>query len=309
MTLYGFGYNLHELYKTRKIKSFVKLLIGTSHKEEVALLDRSKDLCLGAISGLQGLFTNKRKLDRFGYLQFMEKINSAGIDGNAFDVPGQTLMFAKTVIGLDGLMGVAKAQKFDNAKDTFRFIEYLVNENGPEYEEYVTKQITLIGRWLAKNNFDYGHLFHDYLANKTKRDNVATRVSHTLYQQIFEDSARALNDYLEQNKMKLRVVWPTSTNQLRYIGTAQRHCVGGQYYAENCQRGSNIIFATKVDGKLSQGITFQFETGTNRLLQAEGFARRSPSESEIAQGKELFDWILSHKANENHKWPPLAIAS
>ena len=289
-SLFDMGYNLAELASIHKIKQFVKTCINSAHKEEVAFLLRgmtceaenqetqlnTRHLGLSALSAIQGLFTQDRKMDRHNYLLFMTWVNENDIFPSAFECAADTLIDAEKTIGLDGIKSVLIEQNAHTtkrapaARDTFLFISELVTHDEPEAVE---KQTKLINRWVAKNADSYCEMFHDYLMNKCKRDNGRDILPANFYQMIFSSTAEEINEELKKEKSNVRLYLPNNTAQLNTIGNVQRHCVGGGFYANKCVNGHNTIFAMKIDGTLKHGYTFQFDTVTRSLLQAEGFCR------------------------------------
>lgn len=290
-SLFEMGYNLSELASMHKVKQFAKTCINSAHKEEVAFLMRgmtcledesqekrlnTRHLGLAALSAIQGLFTKERKMDRHNYLLFMTWVNEHEIFPSAFECTADTLIDAEKTIGLEGIKAVLVEQNAKStkrapaARDTFLFISELVTHDEPEAVE---KQTKLINRWIAKNADSYDEFFHDYLMNKCKRDYGREIVPANFYQMIFTATAEEINEELKAEKSNVRLYLPNNTAQLSTIGNVQRHCVGGGFYANKCVNGHNTIFAMKIDGTLKHGYTFQFDTITRALLQAEGFCR------------------------------------
>lgn len=311
-TLFEMGYNLKELVSYKKIKAFVRACINSTHKEEVAFLLRgmtcnedesidkkvdARHLGLSALSAIQGLFTKSQKMDRHNYLLFMAWLNEHNIFPSAFECAANTLMDVEKTIGLDGIKSVLIEQNalhFKRAtasRDTFLFISELVSHDEPEAVE---KQIKLINRWLAKAGNTHDELFHDYLMNKCKRDFGREIVPANFYQMRFISKAEVINKELKEGDFNYRIYLPKNTAQLATIGNVQRHCVGSSFYANNCVNGHNIIFAIKIDGTLKHGYTFQFDTNTGALLQAEGFCRSEVPDEYVKLAK---DWITKLTGN------------
>jgi hypothetical protein len=312
-TLFSMGYNLKELVNCKKTKAFTQTCINSAHKEEVAFLLRgmtcsedenqekrlnNRHLGLSALSAIQGLFTKTRKLDRHNYLIFLKWLNEEYIFPSAFECTANTLMDAEKTIGLDGIKWVlleqnAKhAKKASGARDTFLFISELITH---ENQEATDKQIKLINRWLDKESNSYDELFHDYLMNKCKRDFGREIVPANFYQMFFVTKAEEINEELKKSGKNIRLYLPENTAQLATIGNVQRHCVGSSFYADKCVNGHNIIFAMKMDGALKHGFTFQFDTNTSALLQAEGFCRADVPDEYVAIAKKWITRLLGEK--------------
>lgn len=270
-TLLAQGYDPEALYATRKIKHTLNTLIGSSHKEEIALFERSKAICTSTFSALQYIFTDQNgKLDRHNYLLFLSKLNALSVDGEAFNIAGPALRICKDVIGLDGLLRVAELQNTDGCRDTLTFLNSVL---ASPYEEEMERQIKLVQRWLKKYD-TYGDMFHDYLKNKERRDGGAPPMMH-FYQRTFSHLVDEINHKLENLpiKDKVSVSLPENSFELAAIGRSQRHCVGGHHYASGCASGQYVIFGLKVNGSMKHGFTFQFNRTTGTLIQQEGFAR------------------------------------
>jgi hypothetical protein len=312
-TLFSMGYNLKELVNCKKTKTFIQTCINSAHKEEVAFLLRGmtcsedkdqeerlndKHLGLSALSAIQGLFTKTRKLDRHNYLIFLKWVNEQSIFPSAFECTANTLMDAEKTIGLDGIKSVLIDQnakivrKASGARDTFLFISELVTH---ENQEAIDKQIKLINRWLDKSDNRYDELFHDYLMNKCKRDFGRESVPANFYQMFFVTTAEEINQELKKSGSDIRLYLPENTAQLATIGNVQRHCVGSSFYANKCVNGHNIIFAMKKNGALKHGYTFQFDTNTGALLQAEGFCRAGVPDEYVAIAKKWISRLLAKK--------------
>jgi hypothetical protein len=292
-TLNQFGYNLRQLFNTKKSKVFVRTLIGSAHKEEVTLFTDASTCVVSSISALQYIFTKQRKLDRYTYLKFLTQFNQAirldkhsamKLDGGVFDVTGNALALAVKTIGLDGIMKVAQSQDTISARDTFNMIAAIVDS---EYEDETEKQIKLINRWINKNQI-YTVTFHDYLCNKEKRDMGLPAPLSEFYQSRFSPMVKVINSQLAEmkNEQELSVYLPENWSQLRRIGTSQRHCVGGYSYAQQCTSGRSTIFTIMLGGAMKHGFTFQFDSHSHVLLQSEGFCRaRAPEHLVLLAGK------------------------
>jgi hypothetical protein len=306
-TLAEHGYNLAQLFDTVKTKQFVRALIGTAHKEEIAFFMNATSCVLSSISALQHVFTCGHKLNRHGYIEFVTQFNNLiradlrqdlgiKVDGGVFDLTGNDLQLAIDTIGWDGVLSVIRNQDTIHARDTLVMIANITHS---EYEEETARQIKLVNRWLVKQikiNLDndngqneYNHLFHDYLANKQVRDEGVPALAAPFYQAHLMGMMDDINAQLKarNDEQVLSVFLPANTAELRRIGTAQRHCVGGKNYADQCTSGRSVIFAIKVGGSLKHGFTFQYDAHSQALIQAEGFSTCKPAEHLIKLSKRI----------------------
>jgi hypothetical protein len=297
-TLAEYGYNIAQLFDMVKTKQFVRALIGTAHKEEVTFFIQAQTCVLSSISALQHVFTRGQKLDRHGYIEFITQFNkftrndmredlATKIDGGVFDLTGNNLQLAINAIGWDGVLNVVRNQGTIAARDT---LNMLASVTYSEYEEETARQITLVNRWLVKEvhlncindnkQNEYNSCFHDYLAKKQVRDDGVPALAAPFYQTRLNSLVDGINAQLKARNYEqvLSVFLPANAAELRRIGTAQRHCVGGKNYADQCATGRSVIFAIKVGGSLKHGFTFQYDTHSQSLIQAEGFSASEPAE-------------------------------
>lgn len=292
-TLMEHGYPLSLFLDTCKSKQTLSLLIGSSHKEEISLYQRSPTLCLNAFSVLQNHFVNTTtgKQNRHGYIQFLTEVNKLNVDGSAFELNVNNFNLAVETIGYKGVLETLASQAPPAARDTLNFIAELVS---CECEVQKERQQKLIQRWLSKNQ-DHDCFFHDYLKNKSSRD---TKITHNpvFFQKRLEENVNAVTDFLDVNNREsdIEVCFelPTDGFELSRIGRAQRHCVGSKAYADACASGRAIIFSLYPKSKgLKHGFTFEFNRHSKALVQAEGFARATPNESFTTLAKRCFELL------------------
>jgi hypothetical protein len=284
------GYEYSALFNAKKLKDVSRALIGTAHVEEIRMLF-SDDHMRGirTINLLQIAFTDTRryKLDRHRYLQFLKVFNDFKIGTWIGEVAPEIFNFANKIIGLNGLITLEIHSR--HPADTIRMLYYTAHSDIPDEQE---RTITQIYRWLNKNK-SMGDAFHNYLMKKEKRETRETKINTPFYQSSFEQKVRDINIELSDESFVMTL--PINHKELKRIGHEQKHCVGGQHYANECISGSSIIFALSPlkEGKadLRHGYTFQFKRNGS-LNQAQGFANSIVDKGMVEKARELYDSVF-----------------
>lgn len=297
-----YGFDLFDFKFVTSQKKMLQMIIGSKHAQEISFVYGAGTAeSITAISTLQSVFTNEKgKLDRFGYLSFLTKVNESflGSDHPArrigLSVDALSLGVSMRILTTDEVISVLQNNEDTESQDVFRLISSLINQ-GDEGEN--EKQTTLIRRWLDKSN-DFGDAFHTYLSNKQQRDLGAKTPNSPFYQKNAENEIEAIKDSLP-NGIKLTL--PVNSADLKALGRKQRHCVGTKYYADRCIDGSAIIFALSTGMASDEMYTYQFERYSGRLSQSKGFANSTTPARLESVARDVFSLIKKTCESEYNK--------
>lgn len=303
-----YGFDLFDFKFVASQKKMLQMIIGSKHPQEINFVYGAGTAeSITAISTLQSVFTNEKgKLDRFGYLSFLTKVNESFLKSDHPDrrvglsVDALSLKFSMNILSTEEIINVLQNNNDTESQDVFRLISSLINQGDEDENE---KQTKLIRRWLDKSN-DFGDAFHTYLSNKQQRDLGSKMSNSFFYQKNAEDEIEAIKGSLP-NGIKLTL--PVNSAELKALGRKQRHCVGTKYYADRCIDGSAIIFALSTGMASDEMYTYQFERYSGRLSQSKGFANSTtPARLEsvardvfykIKQACESFSNLENHTIN------------
>jgi hypothetical protein len=287
-----YGFDLFDFKFVTSQKKALQMMIGSKHPQEIGFVYGSGTAeSISAISALQSVFTNEKgKLDRFGYLSFLTKINESFVGSTTqsrrvgLAIDALSLKVSMGFFTTDEIINVLHNNEDTEAQDVFRLVSSLINQAD---EEDNKKQIKLIRRWLDKNN-NFGDELHSYLSNKQQRDLGSKAPITTFYQERAGVEIDAIKAELPEG---VSLTLPANNVELRALGRRQRHCVGTQHYADRCADGSAIIFALSTGMGSDETYTYQFERYSGRLSQSKGFANSSTPQELSSVAYDVFNKI------------------
>lgn len=297
-----YGFDLFDFKFVTSQKKMLQMIIGSKHPQEIDFVYGAGTAeSITAISTLQSVFTNEKgKIDRFGYLSFLTKVNESFLKSDhparriGLSVDALSLGISMRILTTDEVISVLHNNEDTESQDIFRLFSSLINQDDEDENE---KQTTLIRRWLDKSN-NFGDAFHTYLSNKQQRDLGYKIHNSPFYQKNAEDEIEAIKGSLP-NGIKLTL--PVNSAELKALGRKQRHCVGTKYYADRCIDGSAIIFALSTGMASDEMYTYQFERHSGRLSQSKGFANSTTPARLESVARDVFNRIKKACESEYNK--------
>jgi hypothetical protein len=291
----------------RSLRKLVQEVYGTAHEEEVRHVEMGWKVGAGmdpfySLSCLDTLHVNsaKNKVDRQAYLATLKRINDANEHRNRIgayrstflNINPQVFESVRSVIDWRDLVGwLEKYPKISGADllDIYHLTQDAIFGSGDPAQ--AERQQKLVLRWIDKNGREPDCL-HEYLVNKLQRDQIhhtkwAIECSTPLkYASMLELVLRDAAFVVDENEYQFFV--PADGNDLRSVGKAQRHCIGGANYRQMGVSGKSqfvVVMPHRAhldkEGKprsptktefwrqIGDGYAIQMDA-TNKVIQAKG---------------------------------------
>lgn len=293
--------NLPRLLRAKSIQALCKMMIGSSHINEVTLLSMSLHYFVAIQRAISGAFKKGKKSDRYNYLHFIAflcriQLHSGAIVHGSGPAWGKILDITGSAY-IKGLVALNKAYQskglgslFDHIEDNKQYaLDVLDSMMVIASRKEIALDAFLSAAQANTGNTSWLHVSDDISRVlglcETDKNDVTFKFSPFL--------SELLNDHEELSLI-------TNGKTLKLMGQEYRCCIGGEYYIEAGKMGTMyMVFKPKEDelnryswmngpevNNLKKGFICHLSEDLN-ILQAKGFANRELKHMESSYLEDL----------------------